>query len=264
MKVIRQNVFETNSSSMHSICVLKRDRYINPKDLVWDFNKEVGCNTVFLSNGKWDLRDIDEGYGRHPFQLLTTFEEKFQYAMCEFLGSLYEDDPEWQRWYDEFKNIAVELLPGFKDFRINTKDIDIYLDEDGNDIMQKDLHYDHWNSEKQLAEYYYLDENGDKHPAKFDEENYLKMPNIGMIDHQSAGLLKNFLISHGIDLKEFLTNKKYIVVIDGDEYNTWGAIRETDLIDKSNIEEEYYTSDDDIEFQNWLEEQKENEKSNEE
>ena len=40
----------------------------------------------------------------------------------------------------------------------------------------------------------------------------------GDVDHQSAGLLQNFLKKHGITLKEFLMNPKYVVVIDGDEY----------------------------------------------
>lgn len=256
MKVIRGKVFETNSSSQHSLCVLKRDSYVDFDNLVWDCNKENNVDAVYLSSdGKWYLRDIDEGYGRYPFQLLTTFKDKFKYAMCEFLGSLYEDDPEWQRWYDEFKSIATELLPGFKDFRINTKEIDIYLDENGNEIMHKDLKYEHWNSNEKRAEYYYLDENGNEHLAKFDEENYLEVPNIGMIDHQSAGVLKNFLASHNISLKEFLTNKKYIVIVDGDEYNTWDIIKETDIIDKSAIAEEYSTSNDDIKYREWIKEQ---------
>lgn len=265
MKVVRQNVFETNSSSQHSLCVLKRDSYIDFDNLVWDCDKENNVDAIYLSSdGEWSLREIYEGYGRSPFQLLTTFEEKFKYAMCEFLGLLYEDDPEWQQWYDEFKSIATELLPGFKDFRMETKEIDIYLDEDGNEIMQKDLHYDYWNSEKDRDEYYYLDENGNKHPAKFDKENYLEMPDIGTVDHQSAGMLKNFLASHGVSLKEFLTNKKYIVVVDGDEHDAWGTIKETDLIDKSAIVEEYCTSREDIEYQEWLKEQKADEESNEE
>lgn len=244
--VIRRSVWESNSSSQHSVCVTKNDTHIDPKNLVWDCNNENQdfFDTVYLSDGVWRLRDIEDGYGRYPFQILTSFEDKFKYAMCEFLGWLYEDDPEWQRWYDEFKRIATEVIPGFKDFRIDTKDIDIYMDHDGNEILHKDLHYDHWNQEKNCPEYYYLDSDGNKCSAIFNEDEYLEMPNIGSIDHQSMGLLKNFIKDKEISLKEFLTNKKYNIVVDGDEYEDWDRLKASGIIDLDNIEEEYFGSDD--------------------
>ena len=181
--------------------------------------------------------------------------------MCEYLGNLYEDDPEWQKWYDTFKAIAAEVVPGFEDFNIRTKDIDIYLDKDGNDIKQKDLHYDHWNKEEKHSEYYYIDKDGNKQPAIFDEENYLEMPNIGTIDHQSAGLLKNFLKEKNINLKEFLTNKRYVVVIDGDERDDFQRYYDSGLINKDYITEIYDKSGEDIEYLEWLEREKEYEEN---
>lgn len=246
---------------MHSICVTKNDVHIDPDKITWDMNKEFDeFDNVYLDrDGKWYLRDIDDGYGRYPFQILTSFEDKFKYAMCEYLGYSYEDDPQWQEWYDEFKRIAIEAIPGFEDFRISTKEIDIYLDEDGNDIMQKDLHYDHYNEKEQRGEYYYLDADGNKHLATFDEENYLDMPAIGMIDHQSAGLLKNFLKDKGISLKEFLTNKKYIVVIDGDEIMDWDCYKKSGIINMDFIVEEYDKSADDVKYEQWKKEHGEDE-----
>ena len=38
------------------------------------------------------------------------------------------------------------------------------------------------------------------------------------MDHQSSKFLFNFLLHKNISIEEFLTNKKYIIIIDGDEY----------------------------------------------
>ena len=261
-KVIRNGCFETNSSSQHSIIVTKNNTHINPSDIVWDQNKDFDefDNVYIGADGRWHLYHINSGYGRYPFQILTSFEDKLKYAMCEFMGQLYEDDPEWQKWYEEFESIAHEFVPGFKGFYIATKDVDMYLDEDGNDIMMKDLIYNGWNSEKEHVEYLYADADGNKHEAIFNEESYMEMPEIGMIDHQSAGLLTNFLKEKGITLREFLTNKKYNVVIDGDEYCDFDRYKASGLINKDFIVEEYDTSGDDIKYQEWLKEQ-ENEES---
>lgn len=251
MKKVRENVWETNSSSSHVLVMTKNNTHINPARIVVDHTREDDIDyndCVYLdSTGKWSLYDIDDGYGRYPFQILTSFEDKLKYAMCEFMGYLYEDDPEWQKWYDEFEAIAYEFVPGFKGFRISTKDIDIYLDKDGNEIPQKDLHYDSWNEETDSPEYYYIDENGNHQKAILDNENYLEMPNIGTIDHQSMGLLKNFLKYRHISLREFLTNKRYNIIIDGDEYNDWDRYKASGIINLDYITEEYGRSSEDKE-----------------
>ena len=250
-EVIRENCFETNSSSQHSIVVTKNDTHIDPNHIVWDRldDHQDIFDTVYLwHDGKWRLRDIDDGYGRYPFQILTSFEDKLKYSMCEFMGRLYEDDPEWQKWYEEFESIAYEFVPGFKGFDIETKDIDIYLDKDGNEIPHKKLIYDGWSNH--TSHYSYIDTDGNKQPATLDEENYLEMPNIGSIDHQSSGLLKNFLKEKGITLREFLSNKRYIIVIDGDEICDWERYKASGLINLNYIEE-YSTSGEDVEYQEY-------------
>lgn len=225
-RVIRRNIFETDSSSMHSIVVMNNGEYVKPED-----------EYCYVNNGELWLKDVQYGFGRHPFKMLTTFIDKLEYAMCEILGGLYEDDPEWEKKYNEFKDIAASLIPDFKDFDIPTKDVDTYVDKNGDHIMQKDLHYDHW--EDGIPIYYYLDENGEKQIAELDKEYYMEMPDIGMIDHQSAGLLTGFLRDKGISLEEFLTSTKYVVVIDGDEYYDFQRYLTRGLIDRSAIEEIY-------------------------
>ena len=45
-----------------------------------------------------------------------------------------------------------------------------------------------------------------------------------------------FLEEKGIDLKEFLTNKKYNIICDGDEYLVWEDMVNAGIINKSEIE----------------------------
>ena len=49
---------------------------------------------------------------------------------------------------------------------------------------------------------------------------------FGYVDHQSKGLLQDFLEKEGISLSEFLINKKYVVIIDGDEYCIYDIMKE--------------------------------------
>ena len=64
-----------------------------------------------------------------------------------------------------------------------------------------------------------------------------------------------------ISLKEFITNKKYIIVVDGDEICDWIRYKKSGLINMDFIVEEYGESDEDKEWAeyvkehpNWIEE----------
>ena len=56
--------------------------------------------------------------------------------------------------------------------------------------------------------------------------------NCGVDDWQLFG----WLSKHNINLKEFLTNKKYVVIQDGDVYCIWKDLIDCGLIDKKVIE----------------------------
>lgn len=58
-------------------------------------------------------------------------------------------------------------------------------------------------------------------------------------------MLDYWLDSNGVTLKEFLTNKKYVVIQDGDEYNIWRDMIRVGLIDTKHIEnkEGWYVGD---------------------
>lgn len=260
MKVVRKSCFETNSSSAHSLLVTKNDTHVTTDELL--SNGSDNDDRIYVDdNGEIWLFGIQYGYGRSPFEILSSFEDKLKYALCEFLGYKHGDEDDYDSIYQEFIDITKELIPGFIDFDISTKDVDIYLDEDGNELKSKDLKYDHWDRESNSAVYVYTAKDGVKKVATLSDQFY-EVPDIGTIDHQSSGILTNFLRDKGITLKEFLTNKKYIIVVDGDEIEEFRKIKNAGLINMDFIEEEYSTSYDDISYQQWLKEQEDNEESN--
>ena len=73
--------------------------------------------------------------------------------------------------------------------------------------------------------------------------DYSNIPEFGTVDHQSALLLSKFLEKEDIDLKEFIINPKYIVVIDGDEYCVFNAMKSVGMINGDNIEKEFCLDD---------------------
>ena len=263
-RVVRKGCFETNSSSMHSILITKNDTHVTNRDLTADYN-DADYNQqehIYVDDsGEIWLYGVDDGFGRYPFKFLTSFEQKLMYAMCEFLGSKYEDDDDYDEIYQQFIDITKELIPNFERFDIKKKDFDIYVDVDGNELKHRQLKYDHWDHKNRRSVYTYTAPDGTTQLATLSDEVY-EVPDIGMIDHQSVGLLTNFLKEKNISLKEFLTNKRYVVVIDGDEYCQLENMIKNNLLNNGFVESIYTTGGEDIEYQQWLKEQKDNEESN--
>lgn len=253
MRVIRNSCFETNSSSQHSIVVTTNDCHVTAEELTG----RDGYNPEYVyvnSHGAINLHEVRDGYERYPFQILSTFEDKLQYALCEYLGRKYVDDPEYNEIFEEFENITKEVIPEFTHFSIATRDEDVWLTQDGDMIPHKFLIYDGWDAENEREIYIYKDKEGNIHQAIFDEENYLEAPDIGQIDHQSAGMLKNFLKDRGISLKEFLTNKKYVIIVDGDEYCELDKLVHSGLFNKSAVVDTYNVSDEELAYETWRKE----------
>lgn len=182
---IRQGVFETNSSSMHSLVVKKIDEY---------YTEEEIRHSVWLDNNNvwsiWRQESLD--FGRFPFKFLTTFGEKVKYAIVSLCA--YRNNKEVI--LSEIENIIREIIPEFKHIELP---IARWVD-----IEDEETEYE--------ADYY------------------------GYIDDD---ILTRFLEVENIDLKEFLTNKKYIVVVDGDEFCIWKDMKDIGLINKEMIEKEY-------------------------
>lgn len=170
---IRQGVFETNSSSCHSLVIKKNDCV----------NKENSINRLRTMSGILRFHYDDLKFGRSPFKFLNSAYDRLAYLFASYYG----DDEKIQ----EIINAVKELVP------------EIY--------------------EIEFPEKNYYD----------DEKFY------GDIDHESIGLVSNYLESNNISFKDFISNDKYIVIVDGDEYCEWEKMKESGLIKEEEIELEY-------------------------
>lgn len=97
LKNVRQSVFETNSSSMHSIAVKKNHKIIDKPDKYFILTKD-GKKRVY--------RDLY--YGRTPFECLSSMKEKALYLIA---ANAYREDIE-----DFIEN---EINPVFRKFYSN-------------------------------------------------------------------------------------------------------------------------------------------------
>lgn len=105
---IRKNVFETNSSSMHSLVITKTSDKYTSEEIMKD---------IYLSNDKntneedciWKIWDEDKLYfGRSPFKVLSSFRDKWLYALASLVGE-YND-----KVYKELERVARENIIGLK------------------------------------------------------------------------------------------------------------------------------------------------------
>ena len=178
MKQIRQNVFETNSSSSHSLVITTNNEYYTREEINEDF--------YVTKEGIVRLWESSLEFYRSPFDMLVTFMDKLRYAIASSGGNLV----------DECRELCRKYVDGFVDFKFDTKD---YI----------------WDST--VKDY-------------VEAENPL--PNYGGTDdYQIEGWLKHYNIS----LEEFLTNKRYIVIVDGDEYCVWDNIKNSGLVEVTKI-----------------------------
>lgn len=182
MKQIRRNVFETNSSSSHSLVITTDNEHYTREEINKNF---------YMTDGIVRLWESSLEFYRSPFDMLVTFKDKLRYAIASSNGNLV----------DECREICKKYVDGFTDFEFNTKD---YV----------------WDSE--VKDYVETDD---------------PIPNYGGTDdYQIEGWLKKYNVS----LEEFLTNKRYIVVVDGDEYQIFDHIKKSGLFDISKIIHDSY------------------------
>ena len=182
MKQIRRNVFETNSSSSHSLVITTDDEHYTREEINKNF---------YMTDGIVRLWESSLEFYRSPFDMLVTFKDKLRYAIASSNGNLV----------DECREICKKYVDGFTDFEFDTKD---YVWDSGvNDYVEADE----------------------------------PIPNYGGTDdYQIEGWLKYYNVS----LEEFLTNKRYIVVVDGDEYAIYDHIKKSGLFDTSKIIHDSY------------------------
>ena len=230
---VRRNVFETNSSSQHSLCVIKNNKCYTSKEILDDIylskDKETG-----EENCIWDVWDRNLEFGRAPFRALGTFSGKWLYA-CASLVQEYNDAT-----YKELVRIAKKYIPGLKKVKLPHM-VDSFPDKDDPKNKDSDYAKEYGKTEKELIEY--LDS---KSEEWFDvPSEYWKSrngdwcfyePYTGYVDED---ILSGFLEKENISLEEFITNKKYIVIQDGDEYGYWDDMKQTGLVNLDAIDHEY-------------------------
>ena len=238
MRKIRAGCFEANSSSAHSIVVMKNGEHITSND-EFRLKSEHTWDYVFISrDGVYDVWDTRDGFWRSPFDVLSTFDDKLVYAMNEWFMGLTPSNPEWSKNIEMFENIIKETFPRVQAVHyINKTTYPIYTTEEGRELSRSEMIYSGDDSDGDEI-YTYKDKNGNKHIAILSDEEYYE-PAFGGIDHQSFGLVRSFLSDYGVTLREFLTNQKYRIVIDGDEYHKWKELKISGLINNGNIEFEY-------------------------
>ena len=100
---IRDNTFETNSSSSHSLIITDFDGKYTPEEMMKD---------IYLWEDKETrMYESNLEFYRSPFSLLATFESKSRYAIASSQGHLA----------DEVEKIWHKYIPNFNGFKFDIK-----------------------------------------------------------------------------------------------------------------------------------------------
>ena len=250
---IRKGCFETNSSSMHSLIITKENENVRMTQ------EEI--RDEFYLNNKWykrrhkddekeivEIRPWDNDFGRSPFTVLTSFEDKLAYAIAEYCGNNYGIKSyvkSEQIFNDVFEPLLINLI-GCDEIKYGKTDyrrFEIYSDVSGEYLDEvEQVPYDNLIyiekedrdniSDDELVSGHYKNISKDNRPI---EEAWFDVPDFGTIDHQSSGLLKGFLRDINLSLEDYLVRKDIVVVIDGDEYDELGNLIECGLIKEGSI-----------------------------
>lgn len=182
MKQIRYNVFETNSSSSHSL-VIKKNNDIYTGELLKRYVNEYGELTFFGDDPFY--------FGRYPFEILYSQIDKTRYMIA-----LYG--------LKKVSKVIKEICPDFKYFVYNKMERDD-LERYG------EINYRYHSTEKDDM--------------------------VGEIDHQSCDVVLSYMERNNISIKDIILNDKYVIIVDGDEYDVFGTFKESNLLNIDGIEE---------------------------
>ena len=163
---IRTGMFETNSSSMHSLLIMKKRQIMTQQEirdeyyLDEDWRKERG-NTLQL--------DSDEEFGR-GFDALTSFRDKLSYALASVCGNCYSLESYIRggdTFYEVFEPLLKRLIGVDKvEPSMNSRNFHVYSDSVTDDLEQDYATYEgvpyddlirneNWNKEGYEDEDYY-------------------------------------------------------------------------------------------------------------
>lgn len=240
MKIqVRNGAWETNSSSMHSLLIMKKRQTMTQAEirdefyLDEDWHKERG-NILQLDS--WD-----NDFGRE-FRVLTSFRDKLSYAMAAMLGNCYslksyiKAGNEFMYTFEPMlKKLAgvdeVEMPMESEFFKVYSDTVTDDVEQDYEtyeEVPYEDLVYD---ETKEYGRYKEVCKSGRKQMGI-----YLEVPKFGSIDHQSDNLFQSFLRKYGITIEEYLIRKDIIVIVNGDEDNVLGHMMDCNLLNKEGIQ----------------------------
>ncbi len=250
---VRKGCFESNSSSMHSLVVTKKNSNIRmtQEEIREEFYLDEDWYKDRHKNDEKEIVKIDpwdNEFGRSPFDVLVTFTDKLAYAVAEYCGDNYtiESYVKSEKTFDEmFRPLLIRLI-GCDDIewdRWDDRHFEIYSDgnteyfDEVEEVPYQKLIYVDKNERKDLSDDdlvrgMYKNVDIDGRPI---EEAWFDVPQFGGIDHSSSGLLKKFLEQTNMTMEDYLTRKDVIVVVDGDEYCELEALIHCGLIDESAI-----------------------------
>lgn len=229
---IRKCAFETNSSSMHSLVLMKNEGYYTPEEMMAGIylhkDRETG-----EENCVWEPWDFNMTFGRSPFKVLSTFADKWLYACASLVGS-YNDNQ-----YKQLVKIAKKHVPNLKKIKL-PKTTGSIPNKEAEGHADDEYFQEYGMTEEELVEFLMKKEKAWGFEIEYWETSMgywcYDQPFTGSVDED---ILSGCLRKSGTSLEEFLTNKKYIVIQDGDEYCVFDDLKECGLIDREAIEKEY-------------------------
>lgn len=177
---IRKNVFETNSSSMHSLVVVKHPKPYTSDELKLNCYHEDREYQLF----GWSS-DRSE-FGRSPFQTLRTPVDKLRYYVAHELGNCerYEKIPEIKAFISKCTNVPVDKI----ELRVT--------------------------SERKKRDYY------------------------GYIEHNDTGESPfEYIARKNISMEDLILNPKYVIIVDGDEYQEFKQLFESNVLNANDFED---------------------------
>lgn len=252
---IRKNCFETNSSSMHSIVITKNDGPLETIDAEDDLYLDTKYH-YFIEYTEDDL-----SFGRYPFRLLTTWDEKLAYYLASycsvFVANGYDFEDKYAKAMETKKmlesiiknhivNLPNNLTLADITFEIKLPAIELIQYKNPNTgelISPKYLTFctvDEKGNSQYTKQPKFKDKNGKYEFAEEAHDNDSTKPwtkeyyNFGDVDHESYGTLQNFL-GDNITAEDFIFSSKYIVVIDGDEYEEFDKLKASGIWNNSYI-----------------------------
>lgn len=241
MKIqIRTGMFETNSSSAHSLLIMKKRQTMTQKEI----RDEFYLDEDWHKDNVLRLNSYDNEYGR-SFNVLTSFRDKLSYALASMCGNCYK----LKSYIEAGDTFEKEFVPLLKklvgvdevEMPMDDKYFNVYSDTVTDDENQdyetyEEVPYDDlvYSESREYGVYRETCKSG-----REQECVWLDVPDFGGIDHQSEGLFQGFLKKYGLTLEEYLIRKDIIVITDGDEYCVFGTMLDSGLIDKDAIQAIY-------------------------